>query len=502
MSLLITEVLEKINHFAGANNSKVFIVGGFLRDLYLGLPGRDMDFAVSGDAMRFAEGAASNLGGSYVPLDRVNGIARIVLEHQAEKWQVDFATLKGWNVEEDLSSRDFTINAMAIELPAYLTLLRDGWDPARRQERWRWQGAVLDPCGGLADLENKIIRAVNDYVFEADPLRTLRGVRLAGQLKFAIPPDTMNLMEQSRWLLHEVAGERIWDEFLGILALPESYPWLALMDAIGLLTEIFPFAEKMKVTPQNQNNDSVWIHSLKTYQMLEDICREFGNSGILVTTRGEELRALIHGHLNCRVTAGRQRYQLLKLAALFHDAGKADTASPKEDGRVLFPEHHSAGLPYVSLAAERLRWSKIEETYFKSLVDNHMYPLYLFINQPVGPVAIHRFFSRLGKESTDVLLLSLADLTATYITERRAGDLARYRTFIGDILNKYYFQPEQYVNLPTLVNGDELMEKLGLNPSKKLGDLLQKISEAQVRGELSTKEEALAFAAAILAKHC
>ena len=502
MSLFITEVLEKINHYALGYNNKIFIVGGFLRDLYLGIPGRDMDFAVSGDAMRFAEGAALNLGGAFVPLDRVNGIARIVLEHQEEKWQIDFAALKAWSIEEDLLSRDFTINAMAIELTAYLTLLRYGWDPASRRERWRWQGAVLDPCGGLADLENKIVRAVNDYIFEADPLRILRGVRLAGQLNFAIPPETMNLMEQSRWLLHEVAGERIWDEFLGILALPESCPWLALMDAIGILAELFPFAEKMRVTPQNQKNDNVWVHSLKTYQLLEGICREFGNSGILVTTRGEELRAIIHDHLNSRVGAGRQRYQLLKLAALFHDAGKVDTASPKEDGRVHFPEHNHAGLPYVSMAAERLRWSKNEETYFKNLVDNHMHPLYLFVNQPVGPAAIHRFFNRLGKDSTDVLLLSLADITATYIANDRAGDLARYRTFIGDILNKLYFQPEQYVSPPTLVNGDELMAKLGLPPSKELGDLLKKISEAQVRGEISTKEEALAFAAAVLAKHC
>ncbi|MHB1042006.1 MAG: tRNA nucleotidyltransferase/poly(A) polymerase family protein [Eubacteriales bacterium] len=502
MSAFARELLGNINNFALVKNTKVYIVGGLLRDLYLGSAGRDLDFAVSGNAVHFAEGVAKKLGGSFILLDRLNGVARVVLEHQGEKWQVDFATLKGFSIEEDLLMRDFTINAMAVELPAYLNLLQKGLAPPPKRERWRWQDVVLDPCGGMADLENKIIRAVSDYAFESDPLRILRGVRLAGQLKFALRPETISLIENSRWLLHEVAGERIWEEFLGILALPESYPWLALMDAIGLLSELFPFIEKLKVTANNtEPSESVWVHSMKTYQILEDICREFGNSALLLSTsRGEELRALIVGHLHSPVGAGRQRYQLLKLAPLFHDAGKADTATVNDTGRTTFPGHHQEGLNYVSLAADRLKWSKHEESYLKSMVENHLYPLYLFVNQPVSPAAIHRFFTKLGRDSTDVLLLSLADLTATYITGDKAHDLTRYRTFAGDMLNKYFFQADQYVSLPPLVNGDDLIADLGIAPSKTLGELLKRITEAQVRGEVASREEAINYARNILGK--
>jgi len=498
--LFIKKILVEISGFAASKNNKIYLVGGFLRDLYLGIPGRDLDFAISGNALSFARAVSEILEATYIPLDRINGVARVVLEHRGEKWQIDFATLKGRNLEEDLSSRDFTINAMALELSTYLKLSGESGDLAgERLDRWRWHGAAIDPFGGLADLENKIIRATNDYVFEADPVRILRGVRLAGQLKFFIKPETMNLMEQSRWLLHEVAGERIWEELRGILALPESYPWMAMMDAIGVLSELFPSVEKMKVTNQNNHHgDNVWVHCLKTYHLLENLCRELGSNGILTTSRGEELRELLLNHLECRLPAGRRRFQLIKLAALFHDAGKVDTATALEDGRITFPNHHDAGLVYVCEFTQRLKMSKAEEAYLKNLVGNHMYPLYLFINQPIGPAAVHRFFNKLGKDVTDVLLLSLADITATYIAGEKAHDLAKYRTFIGDLLNKYYFESETYVNLPTLVKGADLMEALGLPPSKKLGELLRKISEAQVRGEVNTREEAISYASRLL----
>lgn len=498
----IKKFLAEISGFAASKNQKIYLVGGFLRDLYLGTPCRDLDFAVTGNALSFARDVAEMLEGTYILLDRINGVARVALEHRGEKWQIDFAALKGISLEEDLSSRDFTINAMALELSDYLRLTEAGGGlSADRQERWRWHGAVIDPYGGLADMENKLVRAINDYVFEADPIRILRGVRMAGQLNFFIRPETLDLMEQGRWLLHEVAGERIWEELLGILALPVSYPWITMMDAIGVLSEIFPFVEKMKVTAQDKSNgDSVWVHSLKTYQLLEDLCRELGSSGILTTTRGEELRELLLTHLDSGLPAGRRRYQLLKLAALLHDAGKVDTSKLLEDGRLTFPNHSEAGQAYVSEIAGRMKISKGEESYLKNLVGNHLYPLYLFVNQPVGPAAIHRFFNKLGKDVTDVLLLTLADLTATYIAGERAHDLARYRSFTGDLLNKYYFEAQTYVNLPDLVKGEDLMAALGLTPSKKLGELLRKISEAQVRGEITSKEEALSYAAGLLAK--
>lgn len=498
--MFIKKILAQISKFAAGKNKRIYLVGGLLRDLYMGYPGRDLDFAVSGDALSFARAVSDILKGTFIPLDRVNGVARVVFDNNGEKWQIDLSALKGWAIEEDLSRRDFTINAMALELSDYLKISGAYDSPeGERSERWRWHEVIIDPYGGLADIENKTIRATNDYVFEADPVRILRGVRLAGKLGFVIKPETLDLMKQSRWLLQEVAGERIWEELLEILDLPESYPWITVLDSIGAISEIFPFVEKMKVTDQNNHHkDNVWSHSLKTYGQLEEMCRE-DITGSINSDRGEELKDLLSSQLDSKLPAGRsRRYQLLKLLALFHDAGKIDTARVAEDGRITFPDHYTAGLVYVYEISNRLRISKAEESYLKKIMMHHMYPLYLFINQTDEPAAPRLFFNKLGKDVPDVLLLSLADVIATYKAGDREKDIAGYRAFAGDLLHKYYFEAETYVNLPPLVKGAELIEHLGLQPSKKVGSILKKIFEAQVRGEVNNREEALAYASRLL----
>ncbi len=499
--MFMENIITRISGLAAGENKAIYLVGGFLRDLYLGNPGHDLDFVVSGNALSFARKVAEILAGTYIPLDKINCVAKVVLEHGKEKWQIDFAALKGWNLEKDLSYRDFTINAMALELSQGLNFLRaEESRPNRKNSaRRHWQQAIIDPYGGLADIENKLIRTISNYVFESDPVRILRGLRLAGKLNFSIRPETIKMMERDRWLLHEVAGERIWEELLGILAIPESYPWLATMDAIGVLFEILPVTEKMKITRQNNYHvDTVWVHTLKTYKFLEDMCLDLNTDGILTTSRGEELREKVLNHLDSKLPAGHRRIQLIKLAALLHDAGKVDTAKTLADGRITFPKHYLAGTVHAGEFARGLKISRSEELYLKKLVKNHMYPLYLFINQPVCPVSLHRFFKKLGPESTDLLLLSLADVTATYTSSGNERDLAMYRTFIGDFLNKYYFEPETFVNPPVLVKGTDLMDSLGIPPSKQLGDMLKKITEAQVRGEVTNRNEAISYARLLL----
>lgn len=496
--MFFKEILNTISTIAAEKNKRIYLVGGFLRDLYLGKPGQDLDFAVSGNAMSLAQSVAEALKGVYIPLDRINRVARVVLEPRGEKWQIDFSSFKGLNIEDDLSNRDFTINATALELSDYIRLSDEsGALTGKRAERWRWYEMIMDPYSGLADIENKTIRAINNYVFEADPVRILRGVRLAGKLGFSIKPETLELMEQNHWLLQEVSGERAWEELAAIHALPQSYPLIVILDKIGALSELFPVEEIMKVTDQKRHKGNVWTHSLKTYKVLEKICADPGRE-LETNGKSEELRELVLQHLGQPLAAGRKRVQLIKIAALLHDPGKAVTARVRADGQVDFPGHSRAGLAYVGEFARRLKISKTEESYLKNIAGNHMYPLILFINKPASPAAIHRFFTKLGKEVADALLLSLANVAAGGTAGENVIDLAEYRAFVGDLLFKYYFEAGIYVQPPTLVKGEDLMAVLGLTPSKKIGALLERISEAQVNGEVATREEAIAYAAGLL----
>jgi hypothetical protein len=127
-----------------------------------------------------------------------------------------------------------------------------------------------------------------------------------------------------------------------------------------------------------------------------------------------------------------------------------------------------------------------------------MYPLSLYMNKLAIPVAIHRFFTLLGEEVPDSLLLSLANVAAGATDGEGALDLPGYRAFAGDLLGKYYFEAGTYVNPPTLVKGEDLMAMLDLPPSRKIGELLEKITEAQINGDLKNKDDALAYAARLL----
>ncbi len=493
--MFFEEILDVISALASAKNKKIYLVGGFLRDLYLGDPGRDLDFAVSGNAMSLAQSVSEALKGVYIPLDRINRVARVVLDPHGEKWQIDFSSFKGLNIEEDLSNRDFTINATALELSAYIKLsAENGGLAARRSERWRWHEELIDPYGGLADIENKTIRAISKYVFEADPVRILRGVRLAGKLGFNIKPETLDLMEQSRWLLQEVSGERVWEELSAVLALPQSYRWITVLDDIGALSELFPIKEIMKTA--GQGRDNAWTHSLRTYQQLEKICGDPGGEFSNID-RGRELGELILQHLGQPLTAGRRRLQLLKIAALLHNPGQGAAAMSGDAVQAASPDCSKEGPAYVNEFARRLKISRTEESYLRKIAGCHTYPLLIFKEAPAGPAAIHRFFIRLGKESPDALLLSLAN-ACSYGSGEGALDLPGYRAFIGDLLCKYYFEAETYVHPPFLVKGEELMAALDLPPSKKVGELLEKITEAQVSGEVANREEAIAYAAGLL----
>ena len=322
----------------------------------------------------------------------------------------------------------------------------------------------------------------------------LRGVRLAGKLNFNIKPETLELMKQSRWLLQEVSGERVWEELSAVLALPHSYHWITVLDDIGVLSELFPIEEIMKAAGLGQGRDNAWAHSLRTYQLLEKICGD-PDSELPATGRGEELQELILQHLGQSLTAGRRRVQLLKFAALLHEPGQAAAAMTGNVAQAASPGCSKAGPAYVSEFARRLKLSRTEESYLRKIAGCHMYPLRLFKEAPAGPAAIHRFFTRLGKEAPDAILLSLA----TYGSGGEGAlGLAGYRAFIGDLLCKYYFEAETYVHPPALVKGEELMAALDLPPSKKVGELLEKITEAQVNGEVANREDAIAYAASLL----
>ncbi len=477
---------------AGERGARVWLVGGVVRDALLGRTVHDWDFAVDRDALRLARAVADALGGAYFPLDVERGTGRVVLMGEdAARLELDFAALRGGDLEADLAARDFSINALAIDET----------------------GALIDLAGGKADLDTRRVCVMNARAFRDDPVRLLRAVRMEASLGFEIEAQTAAWMRRDAALLAQPSAERVRDEFVRLLAVRNAAPYLRRLDELDLLSRVLPELEALKgVTQSPPHRFDVWRHSLLAVDALE---------GLLVTLAGEEVgpRALagappaawgdvartlgqfaedIAAHLAVEVSSGRDRAGLLKLAALLHDVGKPDTRSRDEDGRIRFYNHEPVGAQMAASRLEKLRFSSAEVARVRVLVGQHPRPAHLARAERVTRRAIYRYFRATSCGGVDVVLLSLADHLATYGPNLRADRWGRRLEVAETLLTHCFERYEETVDPPPLLTGDDLLAELGMVPGPRVGRLLEKLREAQAAGEVRTREEALAFAVRIL----
>jgi len=230
--------LARVGSILTEQGIQAYVVGGFVRDVLLGRDTADIDIAVASDALEIAPEVATALNGKYVLLDKVNRVGRVVL---ASKATLDFSTFKG-SIEQDLARRDFTINAMATDLNQLGENYRDV--------------QLVDPFNGRGDLEQGIVRSVAEAAFESDPARLLRAVRLAAELGFSIEQKTEAQIRQYSQLIASVAGERVREELVRLLAVSGSAQFLPYLDKLGLLTAIIP--ELAQSRGVEQPNEHFW----------------------------------------------------------------------------------------------------------------------------------------------------------------------------------------------------------------------------------------------------
>ncbi|GAH98364.1 unnamed protein product, partial [marine sediment metagenome] len=197
-------LLAKLSNLLAEQDIQSYVVGGFVRDVLLGRDTADIDIAIAADALEIAPKVATALGGKYVPLDRINRVGRVILASKEEpstkgQWKLDFSTVKD-TIEQDLARRDFTIDAIAVDLSQ---LGKDYTDVP-----------LIDPFNGRNDLHQGVIRTVAETAFESDAARLLRAVRLAAELGFSIDKETQALIRRQSYLIARVAGERVREELL------------------------------------------------------------------------------------------------------------------------------------------------------------------------------------------------------------------------------------------------------------------------------------------------
>jgi poly(A) polymerase len=469
--------LKTIQKLAEKRNVHVYLVGGFLRDLFL-TNGKnikmDFDFAVSKNAIAFARQFANQIKGAFVLLDEEHGCARVAKKSAGYVFTFDFADFRSKTFKGDLAHRDFTINTLALDVAR----LKEGQDVKK---------ILFKNEKAFSDIKKKSIRMTSSTVFKEDPLRIMRAFALMATLGFNIAKPTLNQIKKDKKLILNVSFERVRDELFKILSSERTFDVMRLMDQLGVLECVIPQIRVMyDCTQGGYHHLDVWPHSLEALRQLDEVLKE------------QEQNPDVRDYLKTPLTADHSRKSVLKLATLLHDIGKPETKKKEED-RFTFHGHEHVGKHIVRHVARMLKLSKTERHSLEDMVRWHLRPGYLSDFKNPSERAVFRYFRDTKDDAVNILLLSMADQRATRGPMTSESDQAQHRRICLKLIDQYFMKKKEKPFV-ALITGHDLIKKLKLKPSPLFGKILKEVEEKQVLGKITTKHEALETARTLATK--
>ena len=464
--------------------TRSWVVGGALRDELLGREVTDIDIAVEGDPEQAARKLAAEVRGPVFRLSEAFGAWRVIDRERGRV--VDVSPLQAGTIEEDLARRDFTLNAMARAVGAPETAARAltaGSLPG---------GALIDPLGGRADIEARVLRVLGPEAYERDPLRPLRLARFAAELGFEPDPDTARLTAEAAPRVANAAGERVFAELRRLVIADGALAGLALADRLGLLRAVLPeVAELHNVEQSHYHHLDVYDHTLEVLgKQIELEGRLHTVFGVADATR---LGRILAEPLADELT----RAQALRLGALLHDIGKPATRDTMPDGRVTFMGHDRLGEEMVRSICRRLRTSDRLARFLEGLTRHHLVLGFLVHERPLHRRQVYRYLARTSPVEVEVTLLSCADRLAT--RGRRADEATAAHLDLARELMRAALDWREHGPPSVPIRGDELARELGIKPGPELGRLLAELTEAAYAGEVTTRDEAVAAGRRLIA---
>lgn len=448
------EILSKI---IDKFNNEIYLVGGTVRDFYMELDSTDRDIIVMDeDAREFALKLSELFQATFVPLDEENKIYRIVLPDKIN--YIDVTNPVGDSIEKDLMRRDLTINAIAVNIRT---------------------GELIDISGGVTDIKNKCINYVNELNFVDDPLRLLRVYRFQALYGFQLAPETINAVCKYSDLIHKPAVERINYELLKLFGGEYAHVALENMNKTWILEEIFPFVKELKQVPPNSHHHlDLFHHSIETVKQVQILYNEASDD--------------VKNHLSRIDFGGFPRLAHLKLAAFMHDIGKFSTWTI-EEGKHRFIKHDDVGAKMSVKILKDLHFSNKQIDYISSMIKYHIYPSHVMTSPQITAKIMMRYVRKMDTNSIDAIILAQADRLSARGPEITDQIVERNITSLNMLLKFYLEAKETLKPLPKLLSGNDVMQILNIKPSKRLGEIMDALHEAQISGDVITKEHAIEF---------
>ena len=466
-------VLGKVQALLTDADGPLYLVGGALRDACLGREPLDLDFAGPG-AIEIARRFAAANRAHMVMLHELPPIARVpvYMPGASQAFILDFCALRAPTIEADLAARDFTINAVALNLHDF---------------------ALLDPTGGLDDLRAGVVRAVGASAFAADPVRCVRAYRFCAALDFRLAEQTREWLRAAAPGIAQVEGQRVGDELLRLLESPHAAATIRQMDADGVLSHLLPELEDGRAMDQpGFHHLSVHAHAIEALSAMEAIL----NSPETLLPRS--------GAITAEYLRRPRMRPLLLMAALLHDVGKPACHTREPEGRIRFTGHPAVGATIAARILQRLAWPARIRDGVVALVAHHMRVFDLAgtaidggsapgdIGRRISMGAIRRMFRHVHGHEPGLMLMALADSHASRGPAKHAGYDDALAIVCDQMLRGYI----EYTTLQApepLLTGKDLIAA-GFAPGPIFSTLLQAVEESRSEGHVSNKQQALDLA--------
>lgn len=441
---------------------EAWVVGGAVRATALGREVTDLDLAIAAGEDSAARDLARAVDGHAFPLSDEFGIWRVVdREHRPV---ADVSRLRGGSIDADLAARDFTVGAVAVPL--------DG-------------GETLDPHGGLGDLERGVLRTVSEAAFAEDPLRLLRAARLGAELGLGPDRETIKLGRAEAGRAGEPAGERQFAELRRIVAGPDPLRGLELMDELAITGRVLPELEALRGVEQSPNHHlDVHGHTIEVLRRLLEV------EGDLERFSGSSAAGVLE-LLDEPLADDLTRRGALRLGALVHDFGKP--ATRREQGQfVTFIGHDRSGAELVAGMCDRLQTSRVLRRHLQGLTLHHLRLGFMVHERPLGGRRVHEYLRATEPVSADVTLLTVADrLSARGEGPVASGEMVEAHLELAREMLAAALEWHRDGPPAPLVDGNELVAELKIEPGPEVGRLLAEIEAAQYAGEVSDRAGAI-----------
>jgi len=476
--LLDKDIFHIISDAADKLGLECYVVGGYVRDLFLERTSNDIDVVVVGSGIQVASELKNMLGKkAHLSVFRNFGTAQVKYKnmevefvgarkesysHDSRKPHVEDGTL-----EDDQNRRDFTINAMAVCL---------------NKERF---GELVDPFDGLYDLEDGIIRTPldPDITFSDDPLRMMRCIRFATQLNFYIEEHTFNALQRNAERIKIISSERVADELNKIMLTKHPSKGFVDLQRCGLLGLIIPELIDLDIVETrngraHKNNFYHTLEVLDNVAAVQDKRLEYCKSQDVCGSRGESDET--EKNFDTRLW--------LRWAALFHDVGKPRSKRWEPLAGWTFHNHNIIGAKMIPKIFRRMKLPMdAKMKYVQKLIDLHMRPI-VIADEEVTDSAVRRLMNDAGDDIDDLMMLCEADITSKNQI-RKARFLENFRIVREKLTDLKYKDYKRL--LQPCIDGNEIMEMFGLKPSREVGALKQALKDAVLDNKVPNEREPL-----------